>query len=133
MYMTQEADYAVRIVHCLSATNERQLAKQLAEQASVSERFALKILRKLVEGDVVKSFKGKNGGYELARLPKDITLREVIETVDGPYALCRCLAGKHECSMAQPHECSFRKIYADISDTITQKLDAVTFDTLLEN
>jgi Rrf2 family protein len=48
------------------------------------ERFLLKILSPLVSAGVLRSAKGSNGGYVLARDPNDVTLLEVIELLDGP-------------------------------------------------
>lgn len=132
MHMTQEADYAVRIVYCLAQSDGRRDAKFISERMGVSLRFSLKILGKLVGAGVLKSFKGQRGGYELARAAKDISLGEVIETVDGPYAINRCLKDGHECNMDDAEACAFRKVYADISDAITGKLSAVDFQQLLE-
>ena len=133
MHMTQEADYAVRIVYCLAAEKERRDAKYIAEKSGVSLRFSLKILGKLVSAGIVRSYKGQHGGYELTRAPREITLNDVIETVDGPYALNRCLRTDHECNMEDSSYCTFRKVYADISRTITEKLSAVNFQQLLDS
>ena len=93
MHITLETDYAVRIVYCLAINRERKRmdAKTIAEQTGVTLRFSLKILRKLVACGIVRSFKGPHGGYELAKPLEEITLNDVIETVEGPYALSRCL------------------------------------------
>ena len=130
--MTKEADYAVRIVYCITKNNQRIDAKNIAEQTSVSLRFSLKILRKLAVSGIVKSYKGKNGGYELAKKPQDISLGDVIRIVDGPYILSRCLHSDTVCDMEVSENCGFRKIYSDISKEITEKLDDVTFQSISE-
>ncbi len=128
MYMTQEADYAVRIVSYLSEKNGKIEASTIAKETAVSERFALKILRKLCENKIAMSFKGKNGGYMLAKPAKEITLRDVIETVDGKYMFNRCLSENHDCSLEAANYCKFRKVYADISETISKRLSEITFE-----
>jgi Rrf2 family protein len=130
MFMTQEADNAVRIVYNLACHGVRRDAKSIAEETSVSLCFSLKILRKLVESGIVKSFMGKYGGYELAKPPEDITLGEVIRTVDGPYMISRCLKEDYVCSVE--NGCTFREVYADISDTISDRLDNLTFEGFLQ-
>jgi len=130
--MTQEADYAVRIVYCLAASGQRRDANYISENIGVSLRFSLKILRKLVASGILNSYKGQGGGYELAREPGKITLNDVIETVDGPYVLNRCLKDGHECNMDDSEACNFREIYAEISDIITEKLNEVTFRSLIK-
>lgn len=90
MHLTLEADYAVRIVDKLAIENKKIDAHTISEQTNVPLRFALKILRKLVASGAVKSYKGAHGGYMIAKDPKDITLREVIEAVEGPFMISRC-------------------------------------------
>ena len=61
MRITHEADYAIRVACCLAFSGEKIGAKQISESTGVTLRFALKILRKLIQADIVKSFKGANG------------------------------------------------------------------------
>jgi len=134
MHITLESDYAVRIVYSLAQTGGRLDAKTISDDTGVTIRFALKILRKLVSQGLVKSFKGTKGGYELAKSPSDISLGEVIETVEGPYALARCVSEHdYECNRNKTScgICKFNKIYADITDSVRQKLYSVKFSELL--
>ena len=75
MYITQETDYAIRIVYCLAKSGVRRDARSISEEMCVSLRFALKILGKLAQGGLVSSFKGNRGGYELARFFQPIPER----------------------------------------------------------
>ena len=90
MHITLESDYAIRIVSCIVESDRRLDAKAIAEATNVPQRFALKILRKLVSSDIIVSYKGAKGGYQLAREPKDISLLDVIETAEGTYYFSRC-------------------------------------------
>jgi len=131
MHITLEADYAVRIVYCLAAAGKRMDAKAIAEETAVTLRFSLKILRKLVAGGLVRSFKGIQGGYELAKEPKEISLNDVIETVEGPFAISRCLCGEYICTRTNGQPCQFRNVYADISEEVVKRLSSYTFDKAL--
>lgn len=134
MHMTLETDYAVRIVSCLVTSGRRMDAKSIAEETSVTLRFSLKILRKLVAGGIIKSYKGTQGGYELARTPGEISLNDVIETVEGPFYISRCLGGDYECGHNDASagcSCPFREVYDQISEDVSKRLKAFTFDMLL--
>lgn len=134
MHITLEADYAVRIVHCLASAGKRTDAKAIAQMTGVTLRFALKILRKLVAAGIVRSFKGTQGGYEIARPLEDISLKDVIETVEGPYALSRCVddAGDYVCTNPNGGSCcSFHQIFAEISSMVNEKLAAVRFSDIM--
>lgn len=135
MHITLEADYAVRIVECLSCAPQRMDAKTVAEQTGVSLRFSLKILHKLVAGGIVRSYKGARGGYELARPGEEITLREIIELVEGTYTFSRCLnPNHHQCGAAvcRSGSCRFQHAYDEISEMVRTKLDLVTFGSACE-
>lgn len=128
MVMTLEADYAVRIVDALAQSETKIDAHALAEQTRVPLRFALKILRKLVSSGLIVSYKGAHGGYMLGGPAGKITLRQVIEAVEGPYMLSRCQQDAYSCT----HDtcCRFHEIYDEISMTVREKLDSYTFGSL---
>lgn len=132
MYITLESDYAVRIVDCLAAENKRLDAKTISDMTCVTLRFALKILRKLVSVGIVKSFKGTQGGYELDKKPEEITLKDVIEAVEGTYMLNRCLDGNYPCSRGISGICKYQKAFCEISDIVNDKLAEYTFDNLMD-
>ena len=94
MYFTLETDYAIRIVDTLARSQKRLDAKTISEMTGVTLRFSLKILRKLVAAGIIKSFKGTQGGYEIGRPLEEITLGEVIETIEGKFTLSRCVSGE---------------------------------------
>ena len=131
MHITLEADYAVRIVDRLASQEGRLDAKSIAADTGVTPRFTLKILRKLAASGLVRSYQGAKGGYELARPAGKITLREVIETVEGVYALSRCVSPEHVCRCDAQHcrrcDCRFQRVYDEISEMVRQKLSEVTF------
>jgi Rrf2 family protein len=128
MVMTLEADYAVRIVDLLSQSEQRVDAHSISDRTRVPLRFALKILRKLVASGIIVSYKGAHGGYAIARGADQITLRQVIEAVEGPYMISRCQRTKYSCTHTA--SCRFHEIYDEISLLVRQKLDSYTFASL---
>ncbi len=130
MRFTMETDYAIRIVHRLAKAGKRMDAKSIAESADVTLRFSLKILRKLVAGGIVKSFKGTQGGYELARPVEEISLYDVIRTVEGDFVLTRCQEGSYDCNCKSP--CKFKKVFCQISKDVAEKLDSHKFSEFMD-
>lgn len=131
MHITLESDYAIRIVTFLAQQGKRADAKFISENTEVSLRFALKILRKLVSGGIIRSYKGTTGGYELAREPEKISLAEVIGVIEGPYYLSRCLRPDGVCPRSGGHDCKVSRVFADISEDVHRKLTKATFDQLV--
>lgn len=132
MHITQEADYAVRIVYCLAKQQSRMDARTISEAMAVTPRFSLKILHKLACAGVVKSYKGARGGYELARPAGEINMRQVIEAVEGPALFSRCVGEEGHCNRGASGCCAFQKVYADITEEINMRLEEETFDNLVK-
>ena len=91
MRITLESDYALRIVTSLAQSDAVIDARALSERTQVTLRFTLKILHKLTVGGIVNSIKGAKGGYRLSMSPENINLRQIIELIDGPIIIARCL------------------------------------------
>lgn len=123
MLLNLETDYAIRIVSCLSK-EEKLDAKTIALKTGVTPKFTLKILHGLTSSGLVKSFKGKNGGYSLAKSPKDITLLEVVEQVYGTLEVSRC--DGNGCTHPEGI-CSFRNVFGEVSDYMCKKFSEVNF------
>lgn len=131
MFITLESDYAVRITSCLAVSQRRMDAKTISESTCVTLRFALKILRKLVAGGIVKSYKGTQGGYQLAKLPEEISLKDVIEAIEGTYNFSRCL-GEQGCSRGMSGICAYQRAFGEISIMVRKKLEEYNFKDMLE-
>jgi len=83
----------------------------------------VKIFALLARADLVLPVRGKHGGYLLSREPKDITLLEMIEAVEGPMAINRCQEDPPRCDF---EDCPLRPVWEDIQQFLRQKLSSVT-------
>lgn len=129
MKINMETDYALRIMRCIAGRDSVTDAKTVSELVGVSLRFTLKILGKLTAGGVLLSHKGANGGYELSRPADRITMRQIIEIIDGPLVISRCLSGNFVCrheNGTDSCDCFFNRVFDEINMTIAAKLDSVT-------
>lgn len=128
MFLNNETDYAIRIISCLSESDDRIDAAGIAERTGVTPRFTLKILHRLVQGGIVKSFKGNKGGYVLARPANEINLLQVVEEIYGPLTLSRCHSDG-SCGCTHPNGfCDFKDVFSDITTYMRKKLSEVTFE-----
>ena len=133
MRITLESDYALRILTAMSSYEGITDAKTISEDTSVTQRFTLKILHKLVQGGLVESFKGVNGGYKHKTTPDKITLKNVIELIDGPIAIARCLGSHEECSLnCDKSACDYHHIFDIISIQLAGKLNKITIQDVID-
>jgi len=93
MQITRQADYAVRAVLYLARLepNQRAATSQVAKEQHIPPSFLAKIISQLSIAGLLHTSRGARGGVTLARQPKDITLLEVIESIDGPIMLNECV------------------------------------------
>ncbi len=133
MRITHAADYAIRLTYCLAMHDTVVGTKVIAEETGVSLRFALKILQKLVQSEIIVSFQGKKGGYKLNRSPEKISIGEIVESIDGPLEITHCLAGEFACTRmgSKKAECEFHQAFQSVNAAIRQQLYALTLDQFL--
>ena len=133
MRITQEADYAIRFVYILAKQKDAVLgAAQLSQMAATPERYTLKILHKLKHQGIVQSVKGAHGGYLLACEPAEISLKRIIEAIDGEIALSKCM-GEEPCTRMGMNKqgCCFHKIFCNISHEVAERLSGITIADVL--
>ncbi|MBC3516477.1 Rrf2 family transcriptional regulator [Neobittarella massiliensis] len=133
MVFTRETDYAVRIVRHLATVTSRTEAKKIAEATDVTLRFALKILSKLVAGGLVRSYKGTQGGYELQKPAAEISLRDIVEIIEGPVTISKCLDQNSDCECQSAGNCKVRRVFGKIADSVNAQLASYTIDQFADD
>ena len=138
MKITQEADYALRMMCLLTKQsavgNHTVGAATLAEGVAVPTRFGLKILHKLSEVELVKTSRGASGGYSLNVDPGTLTVRRVIEAIDGHIEINRCLSEAHLC-LNNPNKdcCRLHHVFEALNGQLTERLDRLTIAMVVDD
>lgn len=135
MKINQATDYAFRVVLFLAGRQPDEVvdARQIAEKENIPIRFLLKTVRLLAATGIVKSYRGIKGGYRLGRLAKDITLKDVLEAVEGPVKINRCLMDSSECSKDATRWCPIHQALKNVQDATNEELDKYNFADLVKN
>ncbi|HOI53650.1 MAG TPA: Rrf2 family transcriptional regulator [Phycisphaerae bacterium] len=95
----KDTDEALRmLVHLAGRRGQTISASQLSEALNVPRSFALKILGRLVVCGLLEARAGRGGGFRFVKRPADVSMMTVIEAVQGPPLLNRCMAGSGLCS-----------------------------------
>ena len=133
MRITNEADYALQIAYLLAKEGRVMDAGSISRTVGVTDSFTFKILHKLNGAGIVSSRKGSSGGYELSVDPCEVSMKRVIEIIDGPIEISRCLDRDCDCSRVgkNKHECVFHLVFAKLNRQLAERLDAVTLDMVL--
>ncbi|MBE9536671.1 MAG: Rrf2 family transcriptional regulator [Proteobacteria bacterium] len=126
MKLTKLADYAVRAVVHLGGKKPGELAttEEIAGANMIPRAFLAKVMQALCKGGLVVGHRGKSGGFALARAGKEITVRQIVEAVEGPIQLNRCLVMTALCE--RDAYCGAHGVWREAQDAILKVLDSHT-------
>ena len=109
MYLTKECDYGLRIVRALSAGDKKN-AEEICVAEHIPGQYVYKILKKLDRAGIVKSSRGRDGGYKLAASPDAFSIYDVVSSIDGNLFVNECLRKDHDCLRnSTGHPCAVHK------------------------
>ncbi len=130
MQITRQADYAVRAVLYLARNGDQRTAtSMIAEEQRIPPSFLAKIVSQLSIAGLLHTSRGARGGVTLARTPKEITLLEVIEAIDGPIQLNECVGESSSCSFDD--DCPLRPVWCDAQEDLVRKLKGTNFSDMV--
>ena len=102
--------------------------KDIAKAEEISEKYLSQIIIPLKAAGLVNSIRGARGGYILAKLPMEINLKDVVETLEGRLDLLDCVRNPSNCNRVSG--CTTRDVWNLLGKTIAQKLQAITLGDL---
>ena len=131
MQITRQADYAVRAVLYLArlGQTERAATSQVAKEQHIPPSFLAKIISQLSIAGLLHTSRGARGGVTLARDPKEITLLEVIEAIDGPIMLNECVDEKGTCQFDD--DCPLRPVWCEAQSELVTRLRNTDFAMMI--
>ncbi len=130
MELTRKGEYAIRGILYLASQPRGKvvLISEIAEAAEIPRSFLSKIFQSFAKTGLVGSFRGTGGGFVLARPASQITLREIVEAVEGPILPNRCLIGKGTC--LRDDTCRVHPVWRRVQNEVVAILDGITLEEL---
>ncbi|MEK7598714.1 MAG: Rrf2 family transcriptional regulator [Patescibacteria group bacterium] len=130
MKFSTRAEYGLKAMANLAKDFPGQkVLRQISKEEKISVKYLERLIGELRKKDLVKSQKGKNGGYTLGKNPKNIRVGEIVEILDGPISPMRCV-GKF---CALEHQCSSSFVWAKVGAQIKKTLYAIKLSELIKH
>jgi Rrf2 family protein len=127
--LTKKADYGlIALKHLAVNGQECASAKEIADTYGVPLPLLSKILQRLAKAGFLRSEHGTNGGYRLARDPREITALEVIRSIDGPIVLTACFTEHGFCTHTD--KCIVREPLRKVHEGILRLLSGITISDM---
>ena len=128
--ITRNTDYAVKALRYICKKKDRVISvKDLTDKLGIPPPFLRKILQILNKKKLLKSFKGRRGGFMLSSPPGEIFLIDLIEIFQGPFMLSECIFKKGICS--DKYNCALKRKIDDIEKNVVAELKSITLASLL--
>ena len=131
MQLTSTTDYAIRIVCYLAAQRQMISTSELSQELSVPASYIPKITKKLKQAGIIKACEGIKGGYQIAKQPENISLRDVISCTESTMAISRCLEKEEGCSKNYIACCKVHQILLDLQNIYNNRLESVKISDII--
>ena len=131
MKISTKGRYGVRAILELSLRygSGPVMVREISESQEISERYLEHILNTLRTSGLLISTRGAKGGYELAKPPSEITLGEIVRTLEGPLDVVSC-TGDYECKRMV--KCATFNVWKEVKEKIENVLNSITLEKLAE-
>lgn len=132
MKISTRARYGLRLMLELALRHGQGpvFLRDVAKSQEISEKYLSTIIIPLKAAGFVTSYRGSHGGYELAREPERLNLREIVSTLEGDLGLVDCVANPGGC--ARVDLCAVRDVWCKVGGAITATLEGITLRELVD-
>jgi len=125
--ISKKTEYAIIALIDMAGNGERTLvtAKDLSQRYKIPREILGKVLQSLAKNNLIDSHQGVKGGYQLVVPLKDINIRTIIQTVEGPIQLVNCVV-EDDCNCGQIDYCNIKSPMEFIQSELTKFFNQIT-------
>jgi len=131
MRLSTRSRYGVRLMLALAVNKQKKpvFLKDIAGSEEISEKYLSQIIIPLKAKGLVTTFRGAHGGYLLSKPASEISLRDIIEPLEGDLCLVDCVNNPGVCDRS--NECATREVWDELSSLLLNFLDTFTLEDLI--
>jgi Rrf2 family protein len=129
MLSTRAVDYGLRGLTHLArrGADDRTTIAKICDEEDIPKSFAVKIFQLLTRAGILDAVRGPGGGYALRRQPEEITMREVVEGIEGPIVLHESALGGNDAA------CPGHDVWMEAQEQVLATLENVTIADLVSS
>ena len=125
--LSSEGRYALRALIYLAREVDRDelvTADRISAEVAVPRRLLARVMAKLARAGLLETSEGRGGGSRLARPPDEVTLRDAVEAVEGPFEITHCIMQQRPCGEGRP--CALHDAWTEGQNVILEHLGTRT-------
>jgi len=133
MKLSTRSRYGTRLMLKLALNYQKGpiSLKDIAQQEEMSEKYLSQLVIPLRASGLIYSLRGFQGGYQLSKSPSQISIKDIVQALEGNISPVECVKNPSICSKAD--DCSVRDMWGDLYKKIHETLDSVSLKDLLES
>ena len=132
MKLSTKSRYASRLMVNLALVYQKGPVQlnEIAKKEEISEKYLSQIVILLRSAGLIRSIRGAKGGYLLTRSPEEITLKDIVEVMEGGLNIVDCLDENEPCG--RTGKCITRQVWEKVTKAITRTLEEISLKDLTE-
>ncbi|NLI45111.1 MAG: Rrf2 family transcriptional regulator [Chloroflexi bacterium] len=132
MQITNQADYALRSMIYIAQNGRDRLTPSnvIAEEMQISRIFLSRINSQLVSAGLIKTRRGARGGIMLAKSPAEISIYDIVTTIDGKINLIQCTEDPNACPLSET--CPYRLFWKETENLLIAQLKGTSLQDMLD-
>ena len=107
--------------------------KTIAKNQNLSEHYLEQLMSALRKGGLINSTRGAQGGYVLAKAPKEIRISDIVQILEGPIVPVGCVSQDSDSICDNIENCVTYPIWKKVQEKVIEVLDSITLASLIEN
>ncbi|MBD3304842.1 Rrf2 family transcriptional regulator [candidate division KSB3 bacterium] len=133
LQLTSRGNYGIVAVYYIARHSERGFISidEIAENSEIPKPYLSKILQNLCRSGLLLSRRGSGGGFALARSPEHISLKDIIEVIEGKVYLVNCLLNPSQCERST--SCPISPIWLAIQNMVVEVIASITIDDIIHD
>jgi Rrf2 family transcriptional regulator, cysteine metabolism repressor len=133
MKLSTRSRYGVRLLFelALNYKNGNMLLKEISKKQDISEKYLSNIIVLLRRANLVNSERGAHGGYTIAKKPSNITIKEIVDVLEGSPYLIECIENNKVCKKKEL--CPSQELWKNLDNEISKFLQSITLQNLVDN
>ncbi len=135
MIISTKGRYGVRAMFVLARryeTGELTSIKYIADEQGISDQYLEQLFAKLKSAGLIESVRGQKGGYRLAEKPQEISVGQILRSLEGPLAPSECVIEDHEYCGKTDH-CTTYLMWKSIYDGINDVVDSFSLADMIND
>lgn len=133
MKISTKGRYGLRILLdiAMNPGEQPRMIRDICKSQKISEKYAGRLIIELRKAGMLVSIRGAHGGFKLKKMPKDISLLEVIETMEGPVSVVDCVGNPKNCKRVD--ECGANKVWSGLNSLVKNYLADISLQDIIDS